>query len=85
MGREDWTPAEIEAEENYVKEHLMADTFEEIDYVCPKCGGKVVVTTIDTYPPITCYRCQECDYHHDEQRQIAKVRIVAPKEVRLDD
>lgn len=34
---------------------------------CPECGWQnpYSASIIDTYPPITCYRCKTCEYHHD--------------------
>jgi rubredoxin len=34
---------------------------------CPKCSFKNPYDgmIVDTYPPIHCYRCKNCDYHYD--------------------
>ena len=33
---------------------------------CGKCGGRMTHTTVMTYPPIECYRCEKCGRHIDD-------------------
>lgn len=47
-------------------------------YKCPKCGGDVRVEIVLTNPAITCYRCTQCDYHHDERPILGNRVIIAP-------
>jgi len=49
-----------------------------IEYKCPKCGSKVEVTILPTYPPQTKFKCSnpKCDYLHIEQGKI--ITIEAP-------
>jgi len=51
-----------------------------VNWVCPHCGGPVVVLTIYTYPETTCYRCQMCSYHFDSTPNLHVVTAVAPVE-----
>ena len=46
--------------------------FTEECWICPICGYKnpYPLVKIVTYPEITCYRCEKCSYHYDEQRKL---------------
>ena len=50
---------------------------------CPKCHWKNPYSnmTILTYPPTTCYKCNNCDYHYDYRAELSaeeKFRINNP-------
>ncbi len=43
---------------------------DEFVYKCKECGKTMTVAQIVTCPLITCYRCQDCGRHVDDQPKI---------------
>ena len=43
-----------------------------IEYRCPKCGSRVDVFQLLSYPPQTQYKCTnpKCDYSHTERWEL---------------
>ena len=49
-----------------------------LEYFCPECGDKVILTVLALHPPINKYTClnQDCNYEHQEQTEF--IRVPAP-------
>ena len=44
-----------------------------IIYTCPKCGGDLQFSVIDTYPPIHVTECPKCGWKEEKMDEIERV------------
>ena len=42
-------------------------------YTCPKCGGELQFSVLDTYPPIHITECSSCGWREEKRDTIEKI------------
>lgn len=52
-----------------------------IIYTCPKCGGELTMSVIDTFPPIHVVECHKCGYKDEQIETVSKVEYIPYNDV----